>query len=111
MQAFYAIQLPHSGTLQKGHLYYSTTGRLLKKEENISNTVFKIILTHIHNTNKKNQTQSPVARSIKGYNNEPNCHHNHDTNQVNHQEGQHVNWFLLQTDNISTNKVKFPADI
>jgi hypothetical protein len=30
---------------------------------------------------------------------------------VKHQEGQHVNWFLLQTDNISTNNVKFPADI
>jgi len=96
----------------KGPLYYSTSDGLLKKEEDISNTVFKIILTHIHSNNdQSNQLQFPAAHSNKESTNEHKCHHNHDDNQVTHQEWQHVNWFLLQTDNISTNKVKFSADI
>jgi hypothetical protein len=55
--------------------------------------------------------QFPAAHSNKESTNEHNCHQNHDNNQVKHHEGQHVNWFLLQTDNTSTNKVKFPADV
>jgi hypothetical protein len=103
MQAFYSIQLPHSGTLQKGHLYYSTPDRLLKKEENINSTVFKIILTHIHSkSNQMNQMQFAVVHSSNDYTKEHKYHQNNDTNQVKHQEGQHVNWFLLQTDNQTT---------
>ena len=91
---------------------YSTFDTLLKKEKDINNTVFKIIFTHIHSKNdQRNQMQFPAAHSNKESTNEHNCHHDHDNNQVKHQEGQHVNWFFLQTDNISTNKVKFPADI
>jgi hypothetical protein len=77
---------------KKGPLYSSTSDRLLKKEEDIKNTVFKIILTHIHSNNEQgNQMQFPAAHSNKESTNEHNCHHNHDNNQVKHQEGQHAN--------------------
>jgi hypothetical protein len=97
----------------KRTLYYSTSDRLLKKEEEINNTVFKMILTHKYSSNKyrNHQMQFPADHSNNESTNEHSCQHNHDKNQVAHQEGQQVNWFLLQTDNISTYKLKFPADI
>ena len=97
----------------KWPLYYSISDRQLKNEEDINNTFFKIVLTHIHSRGDQRDYHTPfqAAHSNKESTNEHNCHHKYDKNQMSHQEGQHVNWFLLQTDNISTNKVKFPADI
>jgi hypothetical protein len=85
----------------------------VKKKVNINNTVFKIILTHTHTTSDQSyQTRFPVLHSSNDSTNDCKYkyHHKHDTDQIKHQEGQHVNWFLLQTDKIITNKVKFPAD-